>query len=481
MVHVSPGGGGSGLRSTGARPADWSPLGYGADPVPGEPGEVLGEAAHYARVALEISAQADRLRRLAAPDEALKGDYTEALRESCEELAHDVSQAHGRFEEVSGALYALAPSLDDAMWETAQALEDATVAQQRIDQIDAQTWTPEERSDPTDPRHAAYAADVRERSAAAERLGTARTRAQRAVSTYDSEASRIAARIRDASDDQLKDGRFEGVKAWVKKHADILRAIAQILGAIVLVLAVAIVLLSNPAGWLVLAAIVAGAALLTVDTLLALAGEGSWGDVAWDVVGLLTLGTGALLGKLVRGGRFLTLLKGGSAGGRAAFRGTRAAFNSSGRFGRVAGFAKGVGAYVDELRSTLRTRVLDEKTFRSPLDMLQRRGEVLDDLGRGLTRLKESSFLGSHELASLTDDLARLRGLPHVGDEIVRLHSGSISALSDFTKVANVLAALEIAVNKTHTEDGLVDYHLPGLGDVAEWLDHATTVEIGSL
>ena len=93
-------------------------------------------------------------------------------------------------------------------------------------------------------------------------------------------AGPAASRIRDASDDDLKDGRFEGFKAWVKANAGWLKELSKWLGRIVLVLAIAILILSNPAGWLIALAVLGSIALLAVDTMLAVAGEGSWGDVA---------------------------------------------------------------------------------------------------------------------------------------------------------------------------------------------------------
>lgn len=467
MVYAHDGGGG--LRSGGTRPADWTPLGYGSDPIGGNPAEVQDEAQHYRGVATEIQLLTSRLRRLAEPDDALKGDYTEALQDSCRELADDVDKAHGRFEEVASQLSILVPALDQAHVETAAALEQARSAQETLDSVDSRHYNLPERLLPDNPAHDDYQRDQRARTAASTSLSAARNRAQSAIDAFEAVAEKVARNIRAAADDKLKDGAFDGVKAWVREHAHILKAIAQILGAIVLVLAVAIVLLSNPAGWMVIAAFVAGAALLAVDVLLAASGEGSWSDVAFDVLGLATFGLGTIAGKLARGGRFLTLLRGGNRAGASAARTTRAAFNNGTVLSRITGAFRGASQYLTTLNNTLRTPLLGTG------------GPVLDDLSRGVGQLIKSRGLGTHELAVLTDDLARLRQLEHVGGSISRMHSGSIEALKNLSAIANVTTALEILLNKSSASGGLVDYHIPGLGHGADWLDDLTTVRFRGL
>src|SRR5690606_26750278 len=131
-----------------------------------------------------------------------------------------------------------------------------------------------------------------------------------------------------------KDGRSEGFKAWEKANADLLRSISKWLGRIVLVLTVVILLMSNPAGWLVAVALLASVALLAVDTMLAVAGEGSWFDVALSALGVLTLGLGPLLkglGSIARSGSLFRL---GAGRGISTTLSTIASrFSNSGVFG----------------------------------------------------------------------------------------------------------------------------------------------------
>lgn len=440
-----------------ARPSDWSPLDRDSDPVSGDPWEVQQEASHYAGVATEISAQVERLRRLADPDEELKGDYTESLQKACEDLADHMFRAHGRFETVGEQLKKLYPALETAQHDTKAALTSATNAQGEADSARSEGYSSLEMLD----------LDNAEAQAAGKRLGgandeldAAKTACDKAVDAYDSIARKVAEEIRGASDDDMKDGRFDGIKSWVKDHADMLKAISTWLGRIVLVLAIAIVLLSNPAGWLILAAAIAAVALLAVDTLLAASGEGSWADVAFDALGVVTLGAGSLAGKMAKFGRSLTLLKAGSTRGiQAGSNSLRAAFNGTGVFGRMAAFANrfrpstygnAVTAFRDTMRSVRAFPLLD-----APLSSV-------------------AKFPFSREAAGLSDDLARI-STEFGPSSINALHSGGVS-------MVKTVAGVEAIASGT---DNLLDeggnVNVPGLGDLDKGLDNLTTRELSPL
>lgn len=303
-----------------SRPTDWYPLDLPRDPVVGDPDAVREEARYYDGVADDIQAQVDRLRRISS-QEGLNGDYSEVLRDSCEDLADHLGKAKGRFETTSEQLFKLAPALETALSETEAALADAIAAKE------ADAKEAAESDDPA-PRYPSMTDS--------EGVRQAKNRLEDALDQWDSAAKPIADAIRDGAEDSMKDGRFEALKAWVKEHAELLRKISEILGAIVLVLAVAIFIISNPAGWLVGLAILAGALLLAVDSLLAVAGEGSWGAVALDVLGLATLGLGSLVGKLAQGARSLSILKGTNLAGLRGFAaGLKSAFNGNGALSRI--------------------------------------------------------------------------------------------------------------------------------------------------
>lgn len=439
------------------RPSDWSPLDHDSDPAPGDPGEIEQESLHYRNVANRISNQVDRLRRLANPDEALKGDYTESLQEACEELAGHLERAHGRFETVGNELSRLHPELETAQTKTKTALESAAAAQGEVDAVNGEDHS---SLDMLDPDNAEAQAAGKKLAGANDALDDAKQDCRNAVAAYGTVAHDVARKIKDASDDDMKDGRFEGIKSWVKDHADLLRNISTWLGRIVLVLAVLIILLSNPAGWVILAAVIAAGLLLAVDAALAWAGEGSWADVAFDVLGVATLGTGALVGKLAKFGRSMTLFKAGNIRGvQAAGSSLRAAFNGSGFFGKIAAFSNRFrpSTYGDALRA-FRDTSRNVRAF--PL------------LDAPLSSAFRWPF--SREAASLSDDLARISS--EFGPDVVSgLHRGGVSMVKGVAGIEAVTSGIDNALDLGG------DFDIPVLGDIDAGLDKLTTREVSPL
>ncbi len=441
-----------------ARPTDWSALDRSEDPVPGDHYRVKQEATYYEGLATIISDQIDKLRKVADGDASLKGDYSDALRDSCEELSEDRGKAKGRFSTVSTELGAIVGPLDTALRRTATALDDAEDARRDMRLAEQAGYDPDSSED--DPE---LADEKRRWRNANDRLSAAKSTCSDAVEDYRGVVEGAARRIREAADDDLKDGRFEGFKAWVKAHADILREISKWLGRIVLVLAVVILLVSNPAGWLIAVALIAGAALLAVDTALAIAGEGSWFDVALDVVGLATLGLGPALGSLARLGRTGTLFKAGVSTGRtSAATALRAAFNGRGLFAPLRNVVTALrpGTYTNALRAGIRQFTT---VMRTPLD----------DAAVNLANLPRILMSGRGNV-SLADDLANItRTFPQVTP--TALHTTAVQASHVNSQVASVALYLDNV-----TDEG-GNFEVPVLTDLNQMLDNITTVEIPSL
>lgn len=442
------------------RPTDWSALDRSEDPVPGDHERVKQEAAYYGGLATIINDQISQLRRVSEGDESLKGDYSDALRDSCEELAGDLEKAKGRFTTVSTELNGIVWPLDTALRKTETALSDAEDARRDMRSAESAGYDPDSAADAEDPE---LADEKRRWRNAADRLSTAKGDCSTAVEDYTEVVEAAARTIRDAADDDMKDGWFEGFKAWVKAHADILREISKWLGRIVLVLAVVILLVSNPAGWLIAVALIAGAALLLVDTALAAAGEGSWFDVALDVIGLVTLGLGPALGGLARLGRTGTLFKAGLSTGRtSALTSFRSAFNGRGLLGPLKNVFTGLrpSTYANALRSGIRQF---STVMRTPLD------EAALNLAN-LPRILMSGRGG----VSLADDLANItRTFPQITP--TALHTAAVSATNINSQLASVALYLDNA-----TDEGS-NFEIPVLSDINQFLDDVTTVEIPSL
>lgn len=299
-----------------ARTGEWHLLGEPGDPVPGDYWEIRDEGDHYTKVAADIRTQVTALRNLADSDVS-KGAYLDSIRENCEDTAGDLEKVLGRFETVGSQLTGWATDVETARTETWAALQAA-------EEADATLRSNPEPTPPlpgADPLTGAEQAEVDRvtaaRSTATQALSDARTKFDRAMSTYNSEAERVASAIRKAADDDMKDSRWDKVKDWVSQNADWLKLVADIIGWIVTIVAV-IALFCTPAGWILL--LVAAVALvgLGIRALLAASGEGSWTDFALDLVGILTLGTGKIATSVARLGRTATLAAIGRSAGATA-------------------------------------------------------------------------------------------------------------------------------------------------------------------
>jgi hypothetical protein len=409
------------------RPGDWELLGHGSDPVPGSPDEIGVEATHYQGVAQDIADQVLRLRAIATTggQAALQGEYADALAECADELAQDLDKAHHRFAVVGSQLSSWQPSLQQARDQTGQQLLRAEDAEaQRF----ANQPQPGDHGDELTPEQQS-AVDVRRtrREAAESDLAAIRSEHERTMTALDEDAAAVSRAIRDAADDDLKDGFWDGVKDWVHRHAAVLTFIADICSWVVTVVAV-IALFCTPVGWVIALAIVAGVAALALHSALAWSGDGSWVDVAFDAIGLLTLGAGKVATQGAKAGRMLSLARAGRVEGAAA-RATVAATARTElaaargpvaravtwlvRSNKVAVTARGSSAYVRAFAGTMRT-VLPETT-------------ALERLAVG----------GDDVVAAMTKEINVFRAT--YGPEVVHgLYSGSTQLAANIFRVGAV-------------------------------------------
>ncbi|MGH3871889.1 MAG: DUF6531 domain-containing protein [Pseudonocardiaceae bacterium] len=278
------------------RPTDWAPL-TGADPVPGDPDEIERVARSLVDMAQEITRQAGNLRTLSTA-EGWDADAGRTFADSARDLAGQLTKAHGRYATAGGALQRYAPELRHAQSVADDALADAKAAQHTVNANQpsihplAGPPTPEEA---TAQRHRQYAYDE-----GISALHAAQRKLTEATQHRDEHAGRATRAINDSIDDDgLKDSRWDKFKNWVHEHADLLKAIAEIaqivatvLGTLALIVSFIPVLNFLTPALLVLATLASGVALVC-HLMLAMAGEGSWLDVAVDVFAVVTLGFGA--------------------------------------------------------------------------------------------------------------------------------------------------------------------------------------------
>lgn len=279
------------------RPADWSPL-ASSDPAPGDPDDVAQIACDYRDTALEIERQARVLRSLSTA-EGWESEAGKVFAREAGELAGKLAKTHGRYAAVSRELRNWAPSLREAQRETLAALNDAKDAEsrRRANQAPAFSGLRNLVEDRTDEEEAADRRRQKAYDDASDDLAAAKRRCDRAVDAMDDDAERVARAIRDASDDDVKDGFWDKVKGFVSDHAGLIRKIAQIASAIATALAVLALFVALPFTLLLVVGLVALGGFLA----LALAGEGSWVDVGFALVNLATLGVGRLLTHSAKG------------------------------------------------------------------------------------------------------------------------------------------------------------------------------------
>ena len=272
------------------RAGNWDLVGRSGDPVPTDPQDVADEASDYADVAATIKSQVYRLRRMSESDDDLKGHFADELKKSMGDLADQLDKIYGRFDSTSDELYKLQTALEEARRGTKAALDDAVTEQESSSGDEETTRMPWEKSGPE------KACD-------------------RAMDTFDSTAEGIARRIKDAADDDMKEGFWDKVKAVVDAIAPLLKAIKILITVALVVLAIAALFIPG-LNMIVLGLLLAS---LAISVTLAATGNGSWMDVVLDVASIATFGLGSLVGALAKGGRSLFLMRQGASSGRAAF------------------------------------------------------------------------------------------------------------------------------------------------------------------
>ncbi len=283
------------------RPVDWSPL-AGSDPIGGDVSAVASEAKYYRDLAQEISAQAGKLRRIASEGDQI-GKVADKLRDVANDTAGKLDQTHGRVAAVGEALTSWIPHLDSAQSETLAALNQAKDAVAR-QQANA---SPPVGSPPpkTDADKASDKARAQRLDSANGDLAAAKRRFDDAVSERDRQAGRAAGHIKDALDDGLKDSWWDSFCDWVSEHVEIFKMVIEVLTWVAT--AVAIIALFIPGLNVLALALMIG--VLAGHSLLAATGNGSWTDVAMDIIAIATFKIGSVLGKLGTEARTATVAR----------------------------------------------------------------------------------------------------------------------------------------------------------------------------
>ncbi len=330
-----------------SRPVDWTPLDRDRDPVPGDYWQVETSGRRYREVADAIELAAKRLREIADAN-SMQGEAVEEFRSKALDVAKDIERAETRYRGVGDALVAYAPPLQNAQAQSADALQKARDARERLDQAERRASAAQDSlddaaddADTSDMEralsgHSAAAADAEADLAAARRL------CDDAVTMRDEAADRAINAIKEVEDSgDLNDGWWDN---WGSKLVSIIAEWAGKIAAVAGILALAV-------GWIPIIgqalaaalgtiALVASVVSLVANLTLALTGEGSWWNVALDAISVATFGIGRAI----------------SGGARAAYSGTRAASRLSA--GRVAASSSRLQAAGVTARNSRAIRVL---------------------------------------------------------------------------------------------------------------------------
>jgi hypothetical protein len=278
-----------------ARPAgyQWEPLGWDTDPVPGDPQVIGAEAAQLLQTARQVAEQVAALQKISA-DGTQIGQTPDVIRSSASNLAGQLTNVAARYQNVAAALRGWGPELEQAQLMSLQALDQAEIPYAKLQrQITLPSGT--NLSAAQKETLATHQASMRQ---AQEQLDAAKAQLNRAISLRDTQAAYYQARINAATNDGLTDHEswWEHFEDWVASNAYLIRDICTALEVVATILAV--VALFIPGLDIVALLLIAGMVLTTGAllgrVLLAVTGNGSWFDVAMDVIALASFGVGKL-------------------------------------------------------------------------------------------------------------------------------------------------------------------------------------------
>jgi len=279
-----------------ARPTDWSAIGESGDPVGGDVYRVAEEQRYYRDMAQEISDQAANLRRIGA-DGALIGKSMDELRETANQMAGRLERLKGRYEAVSSQLQAWQPALQTAQDGSLSALHRAEEARRRLDTLDNRPPVARSAEPPTPAQLETRIAEERRHEAAVDaaqdELRAARRQLDAVLEARDDAAAQVAHEIMRSLEDDVSDSWWDGVKETVHDHADLIKNLADICSAVATIAGVIALFIPGLGVLVLVATLLAAAGHLA----LASAGEGSWTDVALDLVAIGALKLGASLAK----------------------------------------------------------------------------------------------------------------------------------------------------------------------------------------
>ncbi|MER7574595.1 hypothetical protein [Streptomyces sp. NPDC126514] len=271
------------------RPADhrWEVLGETGDPVPGDLHDMQALARRFAATAKTITDTAAALRRIGNL-ESWDSEAGRAFAEKANATAKTVSKAHDRYADAGSALKEYCTELEAVQGEADKLLTQAETKAGDLSTAKSNAANPPKGTDDAgqdklDKKAADLQGDL---DGLREQLAGLKTRHREA-------GDKAAKKIHDTTEgDGLNDSWLDDLRDTLKLVSDITGAIAAVCGLLALCVGWIPVIGQALAAVLGTIALIATAISLVCHVLLAVNGDGSWGDVAMDVLGLATFGIG---------------------------------------------------------------------------------------------------------------------------------------------------------------------------------------------
>ncbi|WP_194949775.1 putative T7SS-secreted protein [Actinomyces trachealis] len=288
-----------------SRPADWSPLGYASDPVPGDPLIVAGAAQTFQGIAEEISKAESHLRNISINGQ---GEAIHKIRQKCDELADKIKKAHTICDGADDALNPYVEVLESVQETSLKELENARVhkaegknAYQDRELVREQYNASQDPQQRNELRNEFMRHDARLRHEMAE-VDAARRRLQNAIDERNVAAETAARNLRGlVSESGLKDSWWDKICGIARKVSEWLEKIKPWLDKISAILSVVSIVVACIPGLQVVAAVLKIVSLALAAATLAtgvmvngrklIDGEMGWGEfllnTGMDVLGLV--------------------------------------------------------------------------------------------------------------------------------------------------------------------------------------------------
>ncbi|PWI18076.1 hypothetical protein DI272_30945 [Streptomyces sp. Act143] len=271
------------------RPADhrWEVLGESGDPVPGDVTDLKALSRRFEATAKTITETAAALRRL-GNQESWDSDAGRAFADKANDTAKTVSKAHDRYADAASALKTYYTDLETIQEDADKLLRDAETKAGDLAKAKAGAQNPPEGTEDADRKKLdKKVTDIQGG------LDDLRGQLADVKKRHQDAGDKAAKKIHDTTEgDGLNDSWLDDLRDALKIISDITGAIAAVCGILALLVGWIPVIGQALAGVLGTIALVMTVISLVCHVLLAINGDGSWGDVAMDALGLATFGIG---------------------------------------------------------------------------------------------------------------------------------------------------------------------------------------------